>query len=238
MRCPLWSLAVAWMAAGAIVISAGCGSSKSPDVVDASAVSVAPATPPAPAAAEKPASPQPTTADLWQAAERGNVDDVRIFLDRGVDLEAKDARGKTALQLALEKKHVDVAKLLLKQGAKLPLPPEEQSAPLVVAAKRGDLWLAKLLLECSAKVDQIDDIERTPLVWAAEKGNLALVELLLDNAADPQHKSRGSFYALARRGQGRPHGGGRCAAETRGRRLGRNGTGGPASDVGAAGGPL
>lgn len=204
MRCRALSLAVAWVASG-IIACAGCGRSTPPGAANAPTVPATHAGEPANpndssnrglTAESSQAVPEPTTADIWQAADRGNVEDVRTFLARGADGAAKDSRGKTALQLALEKGHDDSARLLLQHGALLPLPQKDQQTPLIYAAKTDDLRLARLLIETSQNVDQTDDLERTPLVWAAEKGHLAVVELLLDKGADPNRRSYGNRTAL------------------------------------------
>ncbi len=50
-------------------------------------------------------------------AEIGNVAAVRLLLDAGIDVNARDARGMTALIAASEHGHVAVVKLLLDRGA-------------------------------------------------------------------------------------------------------------------------
>jgi ankyrin repeat protein len=55
---------------------------------------------------------------LW-AAEEGHEAVVKLLLEKGAELEAKDSSGWTALIWAAEKGHEAVVKLLLKKGAKL-----------------------------------------------------------------------------------------------------------------------
>ena len=51
-------------------------------------------------------------AQLIQAAEKGNIQEVQNALTDGADINIKDAKGLTSLMLASYKGHTDVVKLL------------------------------------------------------------------------------------------------------------------------------
>jgi ankyrin repeat protein len=57
--------------------------------------------------------------DLHDAALRGDRDAIRKLLDSGVDPNACDERGCTALHKALEAKRLQVARMLIAAGASL-----------------------------------------------------------------------------------------------------------------------
>lgn len=54
---------------------------------------------------------------LLDGADEGNLDRVRIALENGADLNAKDFGGATALILASAKGHIEVVRFLLEEGA-------------------------------------------------------------------------------------------------------------------------
>ena len=51
------------------------------------------------------------------AAARGNAGLVRLLLDAGADVKARDEAGKTALDFALARERTEVAQLLRDAGA-------------------------------------------------------------------------------------------------------------------------
>ncbi len=54
---------------------------------------------------------------LHRAADFGEKEFVKLFLDHHMDVNAKDNRGRTPLFDAIEKDHVDVVKILIASGA-------------------------------------------------------------------------------------------------------------------------
>jgi ankyrin repeat protein len=98
--------------------------------------------------------PMPTTKDLVDAAGRGNVQDVRIFLQR--DSQAVRRTGASSMlpiHLAAEHGHSEVIKLLLQAGADVNTPHEKvQATPLQYAAAAGHLDAVRTLLAANAKV--------------------------------------------------------------------------------------
>lgn len=55
-----------------------------------------------------------------QQAKKGNLEDVKLFLNAGMDVNINDKYGVTALIFASEGGHTDMVKLLLKNGADVP----------------------------------------------------------------------------------------------------------------------
>ena len=54
---------------------------------------------------------------MWAAAY-GRNDSVKLLLERGADVSARDDRGESALSMAVSQKHPDTAELLRAAGAK------------------------------------------------------------------------------------------------------------------------
>ena len=121
---------------------------------------------------------------LW-AAENGDGAVVKLLLEKGADLEAKDDYGRTLLWWAAEYGYEVVVKLLLEKGADLETKDNHDQTPLWWAAQHGHEAVVKLLLKSGADLEAKDKkYGRTPLWRAAEYGREAVVKLLLEKGAD------------------------------------------------------
>ena len=151
------------------------------------------------------------------AARSGNPDVVEQLLAKGANVNARAARGQTALMWAVAQKHPDVVKVLLAHGADvharsevwsqvMAVPPHglleyNRAIPhggdtaLMFAARVGDLASAKLLVAAGANVNDADAWGVSATVLAAHSGYGELVEFLLEKGADPNAAAAG-FTAL------------------------------------------
>jgi hypothetical protein len=112
---------------------------------------VAPAQPPeATASAAQPApAPAPTPAnspdDLWLAAKSGDMSGLQAALASNVDVNALNAKGQTALILAIQHNHVDIVRTLLAHGANPNTPDARGYTPLRAAHSRGNFAILNAL---------------------------------------------------------------------------------------------
>ena len=121
---------------------------------------------------------------IFSAAQNGLVDAVKTHLAAGVDVNAKNKGGYTALHLASKKGHVEVAKVLLEAKADIAAASKSGKTALhYVAYYKGNIDLAKLLLDAGAEPNVMDKRKKTPLDYAVSRKNDALVELLLAKGA-------------------------------------------------------
>ncbi len=127
------------------------------------------------------------------AASHGSAELVRLLLDRGADVDARNGTGRTALHYAVFRDRPEAAKVLLERGARVDVATRIDGfgrvSPLMLAAGRGRRELTELLLAHGADVDQMSDVEpfgqATPLMLAARRGFREIVLLLLAAGADP-----------------------------------------------------
>jgi ankyrin repeat protein len=120
---------------------------------------------------------------LMYAAEIGSVEAMRLFLDRGADVNAQNAFGSTALMWSVS----DPAKvrLLLAHGADVNLIARTGRTALIVAGfTNPSAEVVRLLLAKGAKVDILDKRHVTPMNAATFGNDTATVQLLLDAGAD------------------------------------------------------
>ncbi|RYP18613.1 hypothetical protein DL765_003820 [Monosporascus sp. GIB2] len=142
---------------------------------------------------------------LRWAVETGDVEMVKLLLDRGADVAVTDKDGWTPLIAASSKGYVDIVRLLLAtSGVNADLKDSESGqTPLSWAAANGCEAVVQLLLDTGkVDTDSRDNNGRTPLQWAAERGHETIVRLLLKGTATCAHRQTleghgNSVYAVA-----------------------------------------
>ncbi|WP_375604549.1 ankyrin repeat domain-containing protein [Wolbachia endosymbiont of Anurida maritima] len=119
---------------------------------------------------------------LHLAAEQGNLDAVKYFVEKGGDVSAQDEIGYTPLHLAAKQGNLDIIKYLVEKGADVDVYQGGwgYSTPLHLAAANGHLDTVKYLMGKGANPNAIDGDGKTPLQRANEKGISDIVEYLVE----------------------------------------------------------
>lgn len=118
---------------------------------------------------------------LWSAIVNGHETVVKLLVERGFHLYARDEKGSTPLLVAARYGDTAIARLLLEKGDDLEVRDSDGWTPLSAAAQNGHVEVVKLLLEKGAEITKKDDYGWAPLLWAARNGYEAVVKTLLDN---------------------------------------------------------
>jgi ankyrin repeat protein len=123
------------------------------------------------------------TMTLRQAVSGGDIEQLKLHIARGADLNKADKSNMTTLVQAILASRVEVVKVLVEAGANV----DQASVlgpPLAVAAGRAKLEIAGVLVDGGADVNAKDRSGKTALISAAEMGQQELVELLVAKGAD------------------------------------------------------
>lgn len=132
--------------------------------------------------------PPPSVLDdqLIEAVRAGNAPKVESLLNRGADLDAKNATGHDqyidALMIAVQEDNPNVARVLLDHGAK----PTGFDGGLTVlgrAADKNDAEMIRLLLSHGANVEELDIDSTTALMIAVQGHDVDAVQALLEGGA-------------------------------------------------------
>ncbi|RYP60841.1 hypothetical protein DL770_009919 [Monosporascus sp. CRB-9-2] len=130
-------------------------------------------------------------APLSWAAGEGHELVVRLLVEKGADIEAKDGYGRTPLSWAAGNGHEAVVRMLVEKGADIEAKDGYGQTPLSWAAGNGHEAVMGMLVEKGAAIEAKDkEHGRTPLWWAAEYGHEAVVRMLVEKGADIEAKDR------------------------------------------------
>ena len=124
--------------------------------------------------------------ELWFDAARSGCDDmIPALLHVGIDIEARDARGHSALVLASYNNRVSTTALLLANGAAVDGAGDDRgNTALMGIAFKGYRTIVPLLIEAGAEVDRRNGAGQTALMMAALFGQTAIVDMLVAAGAD------------------------------------------------------
>ncbi|MEO2194634.1 MAG: ankyrin repeat domain-containing protein, partial [bacterium] len=122
---------------------------------------------------------------LIDAVTGGDRQQIRTLLDQGVDVNAPQGDGATALHWAAHLNDGETVGALLEAGATVDAVNDLGVAPLLIAAANGETAIAQMLLQAGADPDGGAAERERPLMRAAWVGSLDVVTALLDAGADP-----------------------------------------------------
>ena len=124
-----------------------------------------------------------------------NEEALRLLLELGVDVNARDRTGETALKLALRQSDNTKFKLLLEFGANF----RAESEPLLVAATaHANEELVNILLRMGNDPNLLGNSTMSAISSAVKTKNKAIVAALLEAGADPNLVDKSSTTPLGR----------------------------------------
>ncbi|KAI0411065.1 hypothetical protein F5X98DRAFT_358030 [Xylaria grammica] len=133
---------------------------------------------------------------LQAASYRGWVDTVQMLLDKGADLNARDATYGNAFDAALQGGRREIFKMLLHTGGEREGSRRCYISALRAAAEEGDKELVQMVLDQGIHPSARDEREDEyffeygdALYVASRKGYIEIVQMLLDRGADPTAES-------------------------------------------------
>ena len=130
------------------------------------------------------------SAKVFEAIERGDVEELRALLAAGADPNAIQSTGPgwrplhAAIEAIEEGGPLAMIAVLLEHGAIVDAwDAKHDATPLLMAVFRDQLAAARLLLDAGADVNVVGGEGDNPLRWAAQAADVELARLLLERGA-------------------------------------------------------
>lgn len=125
---------------------------------------------------------------MHAAASRGDAGEIEGLAARGVGINERDPRGRTALHIATFGRNRDAIRALIRAGADLSLLEADRYDAVTIAAVAGDEETLGVLLAAGANARLVTSrYDGTALIAAAHLGHAGVVRQLLAAGAPPDH---------------------------------------------------
>ncbi len=140
------------------------------------------------------------------AAKSGDIDLLSSVIDDGVDINAKDSRGYTALMILADLGDIKGLNLLLEKGADVKVQSSNEAyTALMIAADNMDHYIKEFavlsaLIDANPSPEHLDhacDKGVTAFMLAVHSGNEKLAIKLKNSGADINKKNNDGFSALS-----------------------------------------
>lgn len=127
-------------------------------------------------AQEKPELKPP--AGIWEAAAKGDVKAIKVFLANDNKIGEQNKNGYSILHIAARTGQTAVAEFALANGANINLPSNSIKTPLHYTSQLNQLAMAKLLVEAKADLEAKDKKGRTALDLATGEAKRELANYI------------------------------------------------------------
>lgn len=122
-------------------------------------------------------------ADYLLAAQQGELAKLKSCLRQGVDINAVNRQGQTAITLASLDKKYDCVATLIDAGADINKQDHTCLNPFLICCLNNDLTLLRLILPARPDLNRLTRFGGVGLTPACEKGHLDIVQELLHRTA-------------------------------------------------------
>ena len=113
-----------------------------------------------------------------------SVETVRLFIQLGVDVNARDENPESPVHLASSAGNAETVQLLIRHGVDVNARDGGDKTPLHLALSKGHAKTVQVLIEHGADVNARDRDQSTPLHMALSKGETGSALLLIKNGAN------------------------------------------------------
>lgn len=144
-------------------------------------------------------SPNITLGNGWTplmiAVAEGHKDVVRLLIERGANVNARNKLGRTPIMFAARYGYTEIVQLLADAGAELNAIASDMT-PLMAASMEGHTETVKKLISLGADVNVLNSVNDDALQLAVEKAHHDVAKTLLENEALPNRQNTNGVHPL------------------------------------------
>lgn len=134
---------------------------------------------------------------LIAAAESGDCAALSILIESGIELNAVDSRGRTAVMAATHANQVEAVKLLIDAGADINIQDNMRDNPFLYSGAEGLLKILRLCIAAGPDYSRVNRYGGNPLIPACHHGHPECVlELLKNSQVNINHVNNLGWTAL------------------------------------------
>ena len=108
-------------------------------------------------------------ADLWRVAETNDTRALEWILSSGIDVDARNEHGTTALMRAAYHGHLQMVEALIASGADPNAVRNDNFTPLTLAAFFGHTDIVRVLVQAGAETDRVTRNGTSARMWASAR---------------------------------------------------------------------
>ncbi|MFC1766702.1 ankyrin repeat domain-containing protein, partial [Planctomycetota bacterium] len=136
-----------------------------------------------------------STQSLYRAAATGDVEQVKLLISQGADVNALGPHGKTPLLRALTRDDTQAVKVMLENGAQVDAGDSGGWTPLLYAVSRNNEEAVRLIISYGADVNSPPNAKDfPPLFEAVWNGHAGIVKALIDGGANVNARQDGNGW--------------------------------------------
>lgn len=125
-----------------------------------------------------------TPDDYFKAVKVNDKQALKLFMNRGFDIQQVNAKGRNAAHIAAEAGSLTALKFIDSNGVNLDLPDAEGVTPLMIAARKGHVGIVKYLVKNGADALRRDKRLMFPLLYAVNAEQVEVIDVLASKSQD------------------------------------------------------
>lgn len=127
---------------------------------------------------------------LHLAVLNGSIEQIKLLLSKGMDINLRNRRGESVLHMAISKGHTQMIPFLISQGIDINVTENEGDTSLAWAAYTEQTTIADCLISMQADLNHQNKIGNTAMHWAAYRGFYDIVKNLIKSGANKNIQNR------------------------------------------------